>query len=59
MTGDSYRNFLRDIQDCSDKRLKEVYGVVMDEMEKRSWEKYKVNETVEALSEFDTYYELA
>lgn len=53
MDGKSYIKFLHDIQNCSDKRLKEIYYSVVDEMDKRSWHKRAVSRAVEALSEVE------
>lgn len=39
MNGDSYKKFLHDIQNCSDQKLKQLYNSVVDEMDKRSWNK--------------------
>ena len=60
MDGKSYIKFLRDIEICSDQRLREIYLAVVDEMDKRSWEKRKVKDVIESLSELEddfAYYE--
>jgi hypothetical protein len=59
MDGKSYIKFLRDIESCSDQRLREVYLAVVDEMDKRSWEKRKVKDAVESLSELESDWGMA
>lgn len=59
MDGNTYKKFLKDIQRCSDKRLKEIYDATIDEMEQRAWHKKQVADTVEALSELENDWGMA
>lgn len=59
MDGNSYKKFQSDIKYCSDKRLKEVYWSVVDEMDRRSWHKKQVEDVVEAISEIESDWGMA
>lgn len=54
MDGTSYKKFKQDILNCSDRRLKEIYNDVVDEMDKRSWKRKQVSDTVESISNIES-----
>lgn len=54
MDSNSYKKFLFEIQHCSDQRLREFYDSIVDEMEKRSWEKMQISDLVETISELES-----
>lgn len=59
MDGNAFKKFQHDIRTCSDKRLKEVYLAIVDEMDKRSWERRNVKKAVEAMSELENDWGMA
>lgn len=54
MTGFEFKKFIFDIENCSDKRLREIYLAVVDEMEERAWFKKEVADIAEAISEVES-----
>lgn len=48
-----YNKFQEEVALCTDKQLREIYNIVVDEMDRRSWEKRSVADLSQKMSKLE------